>query len=78
MATAAPLMPDSGTVSGSVGIVLLKKQGARWPMATRSNVIEARLSTATTPQIGYTAPSIDDQAEVIAEAQAVAEFSRKP
>ena len=65
-----------GTVSGSgVGVVLLKR--LEDALADRDDILAVIRSSAINNdgawKIGYTAPSIDGQAEVIAEALAVAE-----
>jgi non-ribosomal peptide synthase protein (TIGR01720 family) len=64
-----------GTVSGSgVGIVVLKR--LEDAVADRDNILSVIKGSAINNdgswKIGYTAPSIDGQAEVIAEAQALA------
>jgi len=64
-----------GTVTGSgVGIVVLKR--LEDALADRDNIDAVILGSAIgndgSSKVGYTAPSIDGQAQVIAEAQAVA------
>ena len=64
-----------GTVSGSgVGIVLLKRLGDALADgdSIRAVIRGSAVNNDGSSKIGYTAPSIDGQAEVIAEAQAVA------
>ena len=64
-----------GTVSGSgVGIVLLKRLGDALADgdSIRAVIRGSAINNDGSSKIGYTAPSIDGQAEVIAEAQAVA------